>query len=585
MRRQLRLFLGDSPALVSLLVLASVLAGVCESIVLAFLAQLATALVNRQSAITLDAGPARLHTSVTELLVAGTVIAFVRIALQWALAYLPARVSTDLQSRLRVRLFSAFSEASWSVAASEGEGKFQELVTSQVPQASNAIINATSALTNSVMLIVLVGSALVVEPVTALVVLGAGIVLALLMRPLNSLGSRQSRNMSNAQIAYATGIHDVVSVAEESRVFGIERAQQVQITSLVAAARRRFLTTQLLARLISGGYQAVVMLLLFLGIAVLRAAGDGTHLGSLGAVVLLLVRASTYGQQLQGNYHLMHQSKPFLDRLQEAERTYVESRSKHGVAELKTVPSVSCRSVSYGYRLGAPVLKEVTFQAEPGEVIGVVGPTGAGKSTLVQILLGLRLPEAGEYLVGGKLASEWSALSWTQRVSYVPQEPRLLHGTVRENIRFLREIGDDAIEQAARQAHIHDEIVGWENGYDTVISQRAKAVSGGQRQRLCLARALAGSPFLLILDEPTSSLDPKSESLVQVSLAALKGRLTLFVIAHRFSTLNLCDRVMVLRDGRIEAFATPGELGGSNEFYKDARSLSHAAASNDGSHP
>jgi ABC-type bacteriocin/lantibiotic exporter with double-glycine peptidase domain len=109
-----------------------------------------------------------------------------------------------------------------------------------------------------------------------------------------------------------------------------------------------------------------------------------------------------------------------------------------------------------------------------------------------------------------------------------------------------------------------------------VISERAKAVSGGQRQRLCLARALVGRPLMLVLDEPTSALDPRSEALVQQSLATVKGRLTVFVIAHRLSTLSLCDRVMVLRNGRLEALAPPDEVLESNEFYKTALTLTQA---------
>jgi ATP-binding cassette, subfamily B, bacterial len=576
--RQFRLFLGDSPSLVAILVVTSVMAGFCESAVLALLAELATALVNEQSSVAMTVGPMHLDSSVNSLLLGGVLIAVLRIALQWLLSYLPARISADVQASMRERLFGAFTRASWSVVAADGEGKFQELVTSQVLQATQAVIQATSALTNGVMLLVLVVSALVVEPITALVVIGAGAILAILIRPLNRLGTRHSRNMSNAQVEYATGIYDAVSVAEEARVFGVGEAQQHQISDLVDAARQRFLTTQLLGRLISGGYQSLVMLLLLVGVGVLKTTGGGSQVASLGAVVLLLVRASTYGQQVQGNYHYMHQSKPFLDLLCEAEERYLDSSPVRGTCSLETVPSIAFEEVSYAYTPMKPVLRKVSFQVKPGEVIGVVGPTGAGKSTLVQVLLGLRQPQSGLYLVDDKLADSASQSAWTRRVAYVPQEPRLLHGTVADNIRFLRDLDDEAVERAARQAHIHDEIMSWQHEYETIISQRANAVSGGQRQRLCLARALAGEPYLLVLDEPTSALDPRSESLVQESLAALKGRLTLFVIAHRFSTLNVCDRVMVLRNGRLEAFATASELIKSNEFYQNARSLSYANA-------
>jgi ABC-type multidrug transport system fused ATPase/permease subunit len=150
----------------------------------------------------------------------------------------------------------------------------------------------------------------------------------------------------------------------------------------------------------------------------------------------------------------------------------------------------------------------------------------------------------------------------------------LLHGSVADNVRFLRPISDDAIERACRLARIHDEIVGWPDGYATIVGPRADAVSGGQQQRICLARALAAEPELLILDEPTSALDPRSEALIQESLVALKENLTLFIIAHRMSTLSICDRVMVIIEGKLDAFDKVEELRRNNHYYKFASSLS-----------
>ena len=145
---------------------------------------------------------------------------------------------------------------------------------------------------------------------------------------------------------------------------------------------------------------------------------------------------------------------------------------------------------------------------------------------------------------------------------------------MRENVRFFRDLDDKTIEAACRAAHIHDEILAWTDGYDTVLGSGNNLLSGGQRQRLCIARALAGSPDLLVLDEPTSALDMRSESAFQQTLEELHGSVTLVIIAHRVPTLKLCDRVMVLDSGRLEAFATPAELSTGNEFFAEALRLS-----------
>jgi ATP-binding cassette, subfamily B, bacterial len=165
-------------------------------------------------------------------------------------------------------------------------------------------------------------------------------------------------------------------------------------------------------------------------------------------------------------------------------------------------------------------------------------------------------------------------------VAYVSQEPRLLGGTVAENIRYFRdEIDDESLHVAARMAHIHDEVLAWPGGYDHRVGQRLDAVSGGQRQRLCLARALAGRPEILVLDEPTSALDPRSEVAIQRSLEELRGGVTMFIVAHRMSTLSICDRIMVVEAGRIAGFDTPENLQRVDGYYRVALELAGVSTS------
>jgi ABC-type multidrug transport system fused ATPase/permease subunit len=154
----------------------------------------------------------------------------------------------------------------------------------------------------------------------------------------------------------------------------------------------------------------------------------------------------------------------------------------------------------------------------------------------------------------------------------------LVHASVADNIRFFRSLDDDAVERAGRLARIHDDIMGWPDGYDTIVGPRADAVSGGQQQRICVARALAAQPEILVLDEPTSALDPRSEALIQDTLIALKGKMTLFIIAHRMSTLEMCGRVMVIVDGRLEAFDTTALLQKENSYYRSASTLAAGAS-------
>ena len=575
--RQAMRTLGGRPTFIFWIVVASFFAGICESFVLALLAQVASALVTGGTRVAVHLGPVHIDTSIVPLLMLGIAVSLVRLGLQFVLSWLPSRLAADTQAAMRQRMFAAYRGSSWAIQSADGEGRFQDLMTSQIMQATQAVVQSTTAVSSAVMLGVLVAAAVVVGVVPAMVVIAASAVLFVLLRPINKLGRRHARELSVAQVNYAAGVHDAVHLAEEAQVFGVGGAQQVQLDGFVEIARVRFLATQFLMRLVPGFYQGMILLLVLIGLAVLSATQAG-HVASLGAVVLLLVRASSYGQSLQGAFHQLHQSLPFVERVDREEARYIDNRVVRGTRTLRTVPTIEFENVAYSYIPGVRVLSELHFAVAPGESIGVVGPTGAGKSTLVQLLLGLREPGVGRYLVEGHEALSWSTDSWARSVAYLSQEPRLLHGTVADNIRFYRDLDDATVERAARQAHIHDEILSWPDGYDTEVSQRARAVSGGQRQRLCLARALAGSPVVLVLDEPTSSLDPRSESLVQRSLNDLKGQLTLFVIAHRFSTLSLCDRVMVMEGGRLQAFAPAEELLQSNDFYRKASSLSLSGA-------
>ena len=156
-------------------------------------------------------------------------------------------------------------------------------------------------------------------------------------------------------------------------------------------------------------------------------------------------------------------------------------------------------------------------------------------------------------------------------MAFVAQDANLFTGTVAENIRFFRErLSDDVLRDAARQANVLADIEALPNGFDTHLGERGSQLSGGQRQRLSIARALAGKPDLLILDEPTSALDGQSEALIRDSLAALHGQLSVVIIAHRMSTLDICDRIMVIESGRMTALDEPSALRTDSDFYRNA---------------
>lgn len=573
--RRLRPFVGESRLAISALAAASTLSGLSEAAILALVAQVAAAMAGGDGTVHADLGPLAVAASVGTLLWVSLGFALARLALQGAIAFLPARVAADVQAALRKRLFAAFASASWEVQSQERDGHLQELMTSHIMRATEVVLQVANLFAAALMFVTLVGAALLLSVPVALLVIATAAMLFLALRPLARRSRHHGGVHSGAHVDYAAGVSETVRMAEEMQVFGTAGAHRRQVDALTDAARDPYFHTQFLNRVVPGAYQSLVILLILAGLAGLYVAG-AHNLASLGAVVLILVRAAAYGQQLQGSYTALAQLMPYVDRLQAAERRYRTSAPDAGDQPLPAVEHLALDRVSFAYRPGVPVLREVSFAVAAGEAVGIVGPSGAGKSTLVQVLLRLRQPDDGAYLVNGQPAASFSRADWQRRVASVPQEPRLLHATVADNIRYLRALDQAAVRRAARLAHIHEDIAGWGDGYATVVGQRADAVSGGQRQRICLARALAARPEVVVLDEPTSALDLRSEALIQRSLRELKGTLTVFVVAHRLSTLAMCDRVMVLVDGRLEAFAAPAELARTNGFYREAVALSGA---------
>lgn len=571
-RSRLSFLLGDRLGSVLALAISSVLSGFAEAGILVVVEQVAITLVDGAKRVYVNIGPLHIYATVGALLAAAFALAVIRLILQVPISVIPSRIAANVQARMRKDLFDSFTSASWGVQSEDREGHLQEMLTSQVVMATQGALQATTLVTALLTFLVLVISALALNVGAAVVVLAAAVLLFGLLRPLNTLGGRCARALSQAQMDYAGGVGEAIRVAEETQVFGVATAQRSRVDHLLTTARDLFFRTQLLSRLTPSIYQSLIYLIIVVGLAGLYASGTG-HVASLGAVVLLLVRAGSYGQQIQGSYQFVRQALPFVERLQEAQRRYAASTSVAGERPLSGVHTLAFENVSFAYRPGRPVLSGVSFKATGGEAVGIIGPSGAGKSTLVQILLQLRTPDHGRYLVNGVPVEQFACDHWHGRVAYVPQEPRLVHASVADNIRFFRSLDDDAVERAGRLARIHEDIMGWPDGYDTIVGPRADAVSGGQQQRICVARALAAQPEILVLDEPTSALDPRSEALIQDTLIALKGKMTLFIIAHRMSTLEMCGRVMVIVDGRLEAFDTTALLQKENSYYRSASTL------------
>ncbi len=322
----------------------------------------------------------------------------------------------------------------------------------------------------------------------------------------------------------------------------------------------------------------LVLNVIFLGVTVYIFVQTARGQYTIGTMVLLIQYASliriplfTASWLVDTTQRAVANTKDYFDVMD----TKPEVVDKRGARELKiTKGEIAFETVSFGYDKDKLVLQQVSFTAQPDGKVALVGESGEGKTTLTNLLLRLYDVTSGRILIDGQNIQDITQASLRKNIGIVFQDPALFSGSIRENIAYANpHASEKEITAAAKAANAHDFISQFEKGYDTEIGERGLKLSGGQKQRIAIARALLKDAPILILDEATSSLDSKSEHMVQEALQRLmKGRTTL-IIAHRLSTIQLVDQIVTLRNGRVDEMGTPAELRKTGGIYAELLKL------------
>lgn len=543
-----RWLLGERWRWIAALPLLSVAAAASEVVLLVAIVRSLLLLVEPESTTEVGLGPISTDLSAEALLVLAAAASLCSIVFRTAESLVVGRLAARAAFTARSRLIDSYFAADWRAVAQLRSGHLQQLLGNNVMMASNALPLLATILAALINLAVYGGFVAASSPLIGFIFVALGLTVvgafSLLQARTSADGRASQGHVRDVQLAATT----LSSLNRELQLFDVKDAARREMHGLNAEARLSLARLRTMQRLVPNLFQQIMLFAVVGLIALARELS--LDASSFGTAAILALRSLSYLQMLNYSKQTYVEVSPYLGEIYDAIEDHFEEVRARGDAVLDRVHELELDRVSFAYDAVA-ALEDVSLRVEAGEWLGIVGPSGGGKTTLANLLAGLLVPDSGAYRVNGLDAMSISASSWASRFALLSQEPALLRATVAENVAFYRPSTRRDIVAAAERAAIASEVDGFPSHWDTQVGDGQASVSGGQRQRIALARSLFGEPSVLILDEPTSALDAANERLIEQSLAALDPRSIVIVVSHRPSLLDRCRRILVIDGGHI----------------------------------
>lgn len=506
---------------------------------------------------------------VPKFLLAFIVVLFVGKALVslW-LSYIQIGIATEYERSTRSTLFKKVLRASWPYLLRQKLGNLETALMVDTPAAMSLLLKLVSSIAVATSLLMYLVVAFSISAPITLSTLGLGIIVFIALRPFTNRVHALSRERAALFRDTAHHVTEHVGGLKTVKALGVESFAIERGLGLFSNIKRLAMRIQIFQQ-ISSQAMAPIGIIYIAVILSLSFKTPFISLAALPTILYLIYRIFTYIQQLQMNIQYVSELVPHLERVVNYENNAQEwKEGTAGSLPFSFKKALAFDHVSFSYQAGRLVLRDVSFSIPKGSMVGIVGPSGAGKTTCVDMMLRLLQPTEGAITLDGVDARGIVLKEWRKKVAYVSQDFFLVQDTIRNNIRFYDEsISDEEIWEAARLAHIDVFIRKCPDGLETMVGERGIMLSAGERQRVTIARALARKPELLILDEATSALDNESEAHIKRVIEELKGHVTIIAIAHRLSTIMDSDELIVLSDGKVVETGSPKSLLANTDSY------------------
>ena len=489
--------------------------------------------------------------------------------LGWLLKIRQSEFLEEYSLNLRQELYHTVSTAMWEQLAAEKQTDTIDLFTAQCSQVSQGVSMIIALLSSAVTAFVSLGIALWLSlPVTVLVLIfGGGF--AWVFRHLMKESKHYGDEMIRINRVMYYELYSQLRSIKEVRSYGVQKEHAhlfEEISRSAKDAKLKFMRQQAFPSMLYSVAAAGMIAGIFL-ICVLLFHMDT-------ACLMVLVYVFTRLWPVFGGFiskiTTIQTAVPAYEKLMEALQTFSAEKSE----QMQMVPipfekKIEFRNVCFAYQgNGESILHNVNFSLKKGSITALMGRSGAGKTTIADLLMGFLKPTSGEILIDGVALSDDNLSGWRHNLGYIPQEPLILNATVRENLqRFHPTATQMEMEKALKKAYIWNVVENLPQGMDTVLGDGGIRLSGGERQRIVLARVLLGNPRLIVMDEATSAMDYESEMAVRNAIRDLDEQVTILIIAHRLATVRTAKYGLVLENGRITEVGTLWELASHPEGY------------------